>query len=159
MNILYIFVEIIKKSTTMKNLIATLILTVSTLVGFSQVISVHVTGFKTYSRPKNETLLVSQINGSINYSFFEKLDAEYIFDLSNKVYTQIDNITNTVWKGEITNVRFNENIIDVSVNDVDFKLLPQTDTYSNIFMIEYNDNPEITEGFFSKLSDFTFEYK
>jgi len=36
MNILYIFVEIIKKSTTMKNLIATLILTLSTLVSFSQ---------------------------------------------------------------------------------------------------------------------------
>jgi len=35
-NIIYIFVEIIKKSTTMKNLIATLILTVLTLVGFSQ---------------------------------------------------------------------------------------------------------------------------
>jgi hypothetical protein len=36
MNILYIFVEIIKKSTTMKNLITTLILTLSTLIGFSQ---------------------------------------------------------------------------------------------------------------------------
>jgi hypothetical protein len=56
MNILYIFVEIIKKSTTMKNLIATLILNVLTLVGFSQSLLISADTSYSFTYPKNENL-------------------------------------------------------------------------------------------------------
>lgn len=143
----------------MKNLIFTLILVLSNFVADSQVISVHVTGFQLYTRPKNETLSESQINNSLSYVSFNKLDSEYIFDLTNKTYSQKDNLGNTFWHGEITEIRYNDNMIDVSVGEVNFKLVPKNNLESDIFIIEYNNISEVTEGFFSMKNDFSYEFK
>jgi hypothetical protein len=159
MNIIHIFVEIIKKSTTMKNLFLSLVLVLTNLVVNSQVISVHVTGFQLYTRPKTETLSESQTKNTLNYVSFNTLDADYVFDLTNNVFTQIDNVDNSVWSGIITEVRTNNNIIDVSVGDAIFKLVPKNNTQSDVFIIEYNNSLDSTNGFFSMLNDFSFEYK
>ena len=161
MNILYIFVEIIKKSTTMKNTIFTLIVTLISLVVNSQVISVHVTGLQLYTRPNNETINESKNNNSVVYTKFQVIDAEYTFDLDNSKFYQKDNIDNSIWVGDITGVNNNNNnLIDVSVGDATYKLISSkdNDSKSEVFIIEYNTLGH-KEGFLSMYDDFIVVYK
>jgi hypothetical protein len=160
MNIIYIFVEIIKKSTTMKNTIFTLIVTLISLVVNSQVISVNVKGFQLYTRPNNETINESKNNNSVVYTKFQVIDAEYTFDLNNSKFYQKDNIDNSIWVGDITGVIYNNNIIDVSVGDATYKLISSkdNDSKSDVFIIEYNTLGH-KEGFLSMYDDFIVVYK
>lgn len=144
----------------MKNTIFTLIVTLISLVVNSQVISVNVKGLQLYTRPNNETINESKNNNSVVYTKFQVIDAEYTFDLNNSKFYQKDNIDNSIWVGDITNVIHNNNIIDVSVGDATYKLISSKDNDSNsdVFIIEY-DTLGHKEGFLSMYDDFIVVYK
>jgi hypothetical protein len=150
MNILYIFVEIIKKSTTMKNTIFTLILTVSTLVGFSQVFTLTSNYQYFFEYPKNERLDSLFLNEKLmSYGVSEK-EINYKFDLPDSVLTMTffrDSLVTTKFKIVEVSSFLDSNVViscvilgdSGTLYDVISTISMETNNVDLVYISNYND--------------------
>ena len=136
MNILYIFVEIIKKSITMKNTILTLIVTLISLVVNSQVITVKMNGYYNYQHPSNISLYDAEKEGKLELISLCKTTTTYIFDLSSSKMKVI-NPDSTVWEGNITEIVPTGNVFDVYVGDCLIILSNDVNTGEFVYIMEW----------------------
>ena len=169
--ILRIFVEIIKKSTTMKNIITTLILTVSTLIGYSQLGKYEFYSKLDSTVVYNYTTVVKHIDfiNELNIPYVDLAD-RYSNDVSDKNHKNYFEKTFSELPNENTSlIPYDIFISQYNVNDVehpffhlfdgymkgvtDYKVINvNNDTISKVLIFEYCwFIPESNSGSFSTM--------
>ena len=144
----------------MKNAILTIFITLLSLISNSQVITVATKGLQVYFRPKNMTLSECQEKNLIDHKYFGNGDCLYIFDLNKKVFTLKPQYVNWESNFKITEIRKNDNIIDLTTEDgATYLITDKTEYNEEIFLIEYFDLPNEVEGRFAKKEDYTVSIK
>ena len=144
----------------MKTIIVTITLIVSSFICFSQVITVTTKGLQVYFRPKDMTLSECQEKNLIDHKYFGNGDCQYIFDFNTKIFTLRPQYVTWEKTSKITEIRKNDNIIDLTTEDgTTFLVTNQTEFNEEIFLIEYFDLPNEVEGRFAKQEDYSISIK